>query len=96
MDHAQNSANECKYPANQKQAEYNGDYKVAVLDALEIAKEKLGVPITNTTMMGALIKVTGCVKMDSVIDPIHHRFGKIAEKNIVACQTAYEQTVVEG
>jgi pyruvate ferredoxin oxidoreductase gamma subunit len=77
-------------------SEYNGDYKVAVLDALKIAKEKLGVPITNTSMMGALIKVTGCVNMESVIDPLHHRFGRIAEKNIVACQTAYEQTVVEA
>ncbi|MBT3362909.1 MAG: pyruvate synthase [Chloroflexi bacterium] len=77
-------------------AEYNGDYKIAVLDAMKIAKEKLGVPITNTTMMGALIRVTGCVKMESVIAPLHHRFGRIAEKNIVACQTAYDQTVVEA
>lgn len=77
-------------------SEYKGKYKVAVVDALKIAREKLGVPITNTTMMGALIKVTGCVDIKSVIDPIHHRFGRIAEKNIDACQTAYEQTVVEA
>ena len=77
-------------------SEYNGDYKIAVVDALKIAKEKLGVQITNTTMMGALIKVTGCVDMKSTIDPIHHRFGKIADKNINACQAAYEQTVVEA
>ena len=76
--------------------EYTGKYKLAVLDATKIAKEKLGVPITNTTMMGALVKTTGAVKLDSLTDPIHHRFGRIAERNVDACRAAYEQTVVEG
>ncbi|MBW1838515.1 MAG: 2-oxoacid:acceptor oxidoreductase family protein, partial [Deltaproteobacteria bacterium] len=52
-------------------------------------------PITNTTMIGALVKATGVVKMESLIEPLHHRFGMIAEKNIKVCQKAFEETLVE-
>lgn len=66
--------------------------KVATVDANKIAHEELGVLITNTTMLGALIKVTGAVKVESMEAPLKHRFGKIAEKNFNALKRAYEET----
>jgi len=75
--------------------EYNIITKVAVVNATKIARETLGLPITNTTMLGALVKVTGVVKLESLIEPLKHRFGRIAEKNINACRRAYEETVTE-
>ena len=75
--------------------EYNIATKVAVVNATKIARETLGLPITNTTMLGALVKVTGVVKLESLIEPLKHRFGRIAEKNINACRRAYEETVTE-
>ncbi|MDD5711249.1 MAG: pyruvate ferredoxin oxidoreductase subunit gamma [Smithellaceae bacterium] len=68
---------------------YSG--KIATVDALGIARQELGVPITNTTMLGALIKVTNVVKLDSVKGPIEHRFGRIAQKNMNALQRAHKE-----
>ena len=65
--------------------------KVATCDATGIAWKELGVPITNTTMLGALVKVTGIVKFESLEEPIKHRFGRIAAKNMAAAKSAYEQ-----
>ena len=66
-----------------------------MLDATAIARQILGLPITNTTMIGALVKATGVVKMESLIEPLHHRFGRIAEKNVKVCQAAFKETLVE-
>jgi len=68
--------------------------KVAVVDAMSIAKEILGMPIVNTTMIGALTKATGLVKLDSLEEPMQERFGKGAAKNIDAMRRAYAETVV--
>lgn len=68
--------------------------KVALVDATTIAIETLGVPITNTTMLGALAKATGVVTLESTKKVIEKRFGKLAEKNINAAKRAYEQTVI--
>jgi pyruvate ferredoxin oxidoreductase gamma subunit len=70
-------------------------HRTAVIDATKIAREILGLPITNTSMIGALVKATGVVKMESLIEPLHHRFGRIAEKNIKVCQVAFKETLVE-
>lgn len=64
---------------------------VATVDASRIARDELGVPITNTTMLGALIKATGLVEIDSAKAPLKHRFGKIAQKNIKAMERAYNE-----
>lgn len=69
--------------------------KVAIVDANKIAREILGLPITNTTMIGALVRATDIVKMASLIEPLKHRFGRIAEKNIQVCEKAYSETIME-
>jgi pyruvate ferredoxin oxidoreductase gamma subunit len=66
--------------------------KLARVDATTIARETLGVPITNTTMVGALLKATDVVKLESLVEPLNHRFGRLAERNINAMKRAYEET----
>ncbi len=68
--------------------------RIAVVDALRIAREVLGVPITNTTMLGSLVRASGLVKKESFISPLRERFGRIAEKNISAFERAYQDTIL--
>jgi pyruvate ferredoxin oxidoreductase gamma subunit len=65
--------------------------KIFTVDATGIAWKELGVPITNTTMLGALIKATRVVKLDSLKGPVDHRFGRIAQKNLTALKRAYDE-----
>ncbi len=69
-------------------------YRLAVVDATKIAMEILGVPITNTTMLGSLVKASEIVKRESFVPPFQNRFGRIAEKNISAFNKAYQDTVL--
>lgn len=74
--------------------EFGGPWTLAVINATAIAKEKLGVPIVNTTMIGALVKATGIVKLKSLEGPIKERFGARAHNNIEACAKAYEEVAI--
>ena len=65
--------------------------KLAVVDATGIAMKHLGRPITNTTMLGALIKASGIIGIKSMKKPLKERFGRIAEKNLNAMDEAYRQ-----
>ena len=68
--------------------------KVATLDATGISAEVFGVraiPIVNTTMLGAVAKTTGWVKLESLSEPIRHQLpGKVGELNIKACKRGWE------
>lgn len=68
--------------------------KLATVDAMSIARAVLGLPIVNTTMLGAMIKATGIVKLESLEAPLEERFGKVATKNIEAMKEAYAGAVV--
>ena len=68
---------------------------VATVDATKIAREKLGVPIVNTTMLGAVIRATGVVDRKSVEAPLEKRFGRLSERNIEAMNTAYKEVKIE-
>lgn len=69
--------------------------KVATVDALTIALENLKVPITNTTMIGALIRAREIVPLKSLENPVNHRFNqKLAERNLKAMNQSFEKTVV--
>jgi pyruvate ferredoxin oxidoreductase gamma subunit len=76
-------------------AQFKTKCRMAKVDAAAIAREILGVPITNTTMVGALIKATGVVELESVVEPLKNRFGRIADRNINAMKKAYEDTEVK-
>jgi pyruvate ferredoxin oxidoreductase gamma subunit len=68
--------------------------RLATVDAMSIAREILGLPIVNTTMLGAFIKASGIVSLDSLEEPLNERFGKVAVKNIEAMKKAYDETVI--
>ena len=76
-------------------SEFGIEQRLATVDATTIARDTLGVPITNTTMVGALVKATELVKLDSMIEPLRHRFDRLAERNIKAMKSAYEQTLIK-
>jgi pyruvate ferredoxin oxidoreductase gamma subunit len=71
---------------------YSG--RMALVDAGAIAKEVIGLPITNTTMVGALIKGANLLSVESLKDPFKRRFGKIAARNIEAMERAYSETKI--
>ena len=75
-----------------KELSFNG--KVTVVDASLIAREVIGLPITNTTMVGALVKGTGLLPVEAFENPFKERFGKIAGKNHEAMKRAYEEAVI--
>jgi 2-oxoacid:acceptor oxidoreductase gamma subunit (pyruvate/2-ketoisovalerate family) len=81
--------------AAQIRQEFKLNVRLATVGATKIALEQLGVPITNTTMIGAVLKVTEAVKMESLVEPINTRFGRLAEKNISAFKRAYAETIIE-
>jgi 2-oxoacid:acceptor oxidoreductase gamma subunit (pyruvate/2-ketoisovalerate family) len=64
---------------------------VGTVDALRIAWDELHVPITNTTMLGAVIKATRLVDIGSLKAPLEARFGRIASRNIKAMERAYNE-----
>jgi len=74
--------------------EFNINYSVATVNAGKIAREVLGVNIVNTTMLGAVLKVTGVVDRKSTYDPLQKRFGKLGDRNIKSMETAYTQVVM--
>lgn len=71
------------------------DINVATIDATRIAMEIFGRNITNTIILGALIRVAPIFSMDELSDAIMSRFkGELAGKNITAIKQAIEETCV--
>ena len=84
-----------KRPFQDIESEFGAKWQLAIVDATKIARELLGVPIVNTTMLGALLRATGVVKLESLFEPLKHRFARLAERNINDMKRAYEETVVK-
>ncbi len=76
------------------ESELGTKWQLTIIDATKIARELLGVSIVNTTMIGALLKATGVIKIESLFEPIRHRFGRLAERNISAMEKAYKEALV--
>jgi pyruvate ferredoxin oxidoreductase gamma subunit len=76
--------------------EFSITWSLATVDATKIAQELLGVPIVNTSMIGALLKATSVVKLESLFEPLRRRFGRLAERNIEAMKRAHEETLVRS
>jgi len=72
------------------------DGMLATVDGTHIAREEMGVPIANTTMIGALLKIINVMELDSVKGAVEHRFGKIAQKNLNAMKRAYEEIKISN
>jgi pyruvate ferredoxin oxidoreductase gamma subunit len=56
----------------------------------------MGVPIANTTMIGALLKMIGIMDLDAMKESVEHRFGRIAQKNLTAMKRAYEEIKISN
>ncbi|RKL62285.1 pyruvate ferredoxin oxidoreductase [Thermoanaerobacteraceae bacterium SP2] len=65
--------------------------KIGIVDATFIAMELLGKPITNTIMLGSMVKSTNIVSLDLILKRVEELFGV---KNVEAVQKGYELTRV--
>jgi pyruvate ferredoxin oxidoreductase gamma subunit len=71
-----------------------------VVDATGIAIDEIGRPIPNAPMLGALIKASDILSLDSVLDQIKKKFShgfrpEVLEGNIRAIRRAYEEVKAE-
>ena len=65
-----------------------------VIDATSLALKVIGRPITNTAMLGSVVKATGMVQLDSLLEVVKERFsGRIQETNVEVVKIAYEEVV---
>lgn len=81
-------------PVDGIRTEFGITGRLATIDATKIAQELIKVPIVNTTMIGALIKATHVIKIETMNEPLENRFGKLAERNFKAMEKAYEETLL--
>ncbi len=75
----------------------NGEgIRVFTVNATRISLDVIGRPIFNTAMLGALVKTTDVVSLNSVIKVTSERFaGSIGEKNIAAVKRAFAEVQSE-
>ncbi len=72
------------------------DGKIWSIDATSLAVRILGRGITNTAMVGAAVRATQIVSLQSVLDVIKETFEEsIVEKNVELIKKAYEEVVSE-
>jgi pyruvate ferredoxin oxidoreductase gamma subunit len=74
--------------------------KVYAVDATKIAVDSFGRPLPNSSMLGAIIRATGIVEMEVLLENVKKSFGKkfaqkIIDGNIDAATRGYEE-VKEG
>ena len=71
-------------------------YKVATINATAIAvKHKLGTkaaPIVNTAIVGAVVKLLGLVKIESVLEAVREGVPTKPDENAAAAKEAFEKT----
>lgn len=83
-----------RYTCEEIRKELDVKHRLATVNATHIALATIRLPITNTTMLGALVKASGAVEKDALKEPFEERFGRLAEKNIAACDRAYDETEI--
>ncbi len=70
--------------------------KVWTVRASEISLKILGMPITNTAMLGAVARVTRVVSLETIDKMIRQRFkAEVAEKNFAVVKEAYQEVETE-
>ncbi|MFB0544033.1 MAG: 2-oxoacid:acceptor oxidoreductase family protein [Candidatus Bathyarchaeia archaeon] len=66
--------------------------EVWVINATELAMEILGRPITNTAVLGALLKARKVIGLESLLQAVRERFpGRIGEMNVKLVEEAYKE-----
>jgi 2-oxoacid:acceptor oxidoreductase gamma subunit (pyruvate/2-ketoisovalerate family) len=70
--------------------------KLWTVPATEISMKILGMPITNTAMLGAVARVTSVVKLGTIENMVRGRFRPdVAEKNFAVVKEAYDEVKSE-
>jgi 2-oxoacid:acceptor oxidoreductase gamma subunit (pyruvate/2-ketoisovalerate family) len=65
---------------------------VWVVNATELAMKILGRPITNTAVLGALLKARSVIELESLLEAIKERFPeRLRERNMRLVQEAYRE-----
>jgi 2-oxoacid:acceptor oxidoreductase gamma subunit (pyruvate/2-ketoisovalerate family) len=83
-------------PANVRKQLGSDRGKLWTVPATEISIKVLGMPITNTAMLGAVARVTGIVSLQTVERMVKGRFrADVAEKNFTVVKEAYEEVKSE-
>jgi 2-oxoacid:acceptor oxidoreductase gamma subunit (pyruvate/2-ketoisovalerate family) len=83
-------------PARVKEALKVEKGRVWTIPATEIALRILGMPITNTAMLGAVARATSIVSLESVEKTVKARFRlDLAEKNFAVIKEAYQEAKQE-
>lgn len=66
------------------------EIRVFTVNATRISLDVIGRPIFNTAMLGALVKTTNLVSLNSIIKVTSERFaGSVGEKNVAAVKRAF-------
>ncbi len=69
-----------------------GEYRVYVTPATRLAREILGKPVTNTPMIGALLKAKELVSFSSLEKAVRERFTpELASRNFELVKKAFEE-----
>jgi 2-oxoacid:acceptor oxidoreductase gamma subunit (pyruvate/2-ketoisovalerate family) len=88
-----NSADE---PAKVRENLKTGKGKLWAVPATQIALKILGMPITNTAMLGAVARATKIVNLESMEKTVKERFrSDLAEKNFAVIKEAYQEAKQE-
>ncbi len=70
--------------------------KVWTIGASEISMKILGMPITNTAMLGAVARITEIVSLETIEKMINERFrADVATKNFAVVKEAYQEVISE-
>ncbi|MEM2258524.1 MAG: 2-oxoacid:acceptor oxidoreductase family protein [Candidatus Thermoplasmatota archaeon] len=85
--------------SNRNPSDFSFPFKVATVDATSIAIENKilvgGIPVVNTPIVGALVKLIDGVKIEALYEAIKERFPeKITQNNINASKIAYERVKI--
>ena len=68
------------------------DERVITIDGDSIAEKYLGLPITNTILLGALAAVSGFVSLDELTEAVKQTMPcRLHQKNIAVIKAAYEE-----
>jgi len=66
----------------------------SVVNATEIAVEKIKIPVVNTAILGAFLKAKPLVSKETIKEVYEERFGKMGKQNYEAFELAYEKAVI--
>jgi 2-oxoacid:acceptor oxidoreductase gamma subunit (pyruvate/2-ketoisovalerate family) len=86
-------------PEGADKVDINGCHNVATVDAAGIALRyhlvREGAPIVNTPLLGAFSRASGLVSLEFIEKGLKHKLsGGVAETNILALRTAFEETTM--